>query len=149
MARLETFYKIKNLRDREKQDHQKRYQLAVEAFEEKATLLYDMLKKKEHAEQAFEDQLGQGSVQADLFIQHQNYITKLDEKINELHPAVNQARNQMNQKQTRLTNAHVEVKKFEKIIERKMEKQSQWLKEEEHKFMDELSMQQYLNFQNR
>lgn len=149
MAQLETFYKIKDLRDREKQEHQKKYQRAVENFEQKATTLYETLKKKEVAEQSFEEQLSLSTVQAASFIQHQQYIEKLDQRITALQPEVNHARNQMYEKQTHLTDAHVEVKKFEKIIERKVEKQKQWIKEEEHKFMDELSMQQYLNFQNR
>lgn len=149
MANIETFHKIKDLRNREKQEHQKSYQRAVVTFEEKATKLYDTLKEKEDAERAFEEQLAKQTVQAASFIQHQQYLERLDQRLTALQPEVNQARTQMNQKQTHLTNAHVEVKKFEKIIERKVEKQEQWVKEEDMKFMDELSMQQYLNFQNR
>lgn len=149
MASIETFHKIKDLRNREKQEHQKSYQRAVATFEEKATKLYDILKEKEIAERAFDEQLAKQTVQAASFIQHQQYLERLDQRVTALQPEVNQARTQMNQRQTHLTNAHVEVKKFEKIIERKVEKREQWLKEEDMKFMDELSMQQYLNFQNR
>nr|WP_220127173.1 flagellar export protein FliJ [Halobacillus locisalis] len=140
---------MKDLRNREKQEHLKSYQRAVATFEEKATMLYDTLKEKEVAERAFEDQLAKQTVQAVSFIQHQQYLERLDQRVKALQPEVNQARSQMNHKQAHLTNAHVEVKKFEKIIERKVEKREKWLKEEEMKFMDELSMQQYLNFQNR
>ncbi|MCA0969140.1 flagellar export protein FliJ [Halobacillus litoralis] len=149
MARIEIFHKMRDLRDREKQEHQKNYQRSVEVFEEKATLLYETLKEKEMEEFRFEKQLAEQSVQAMSFIQHQQYIERLEEKVKSLQPRVNQAREQMKTKQKQLTTAHVEVKKFEKIIEQKVEKQEQWVKEEESKFMDELSMQQYLNFQNR
>lgn len=149
MADLKTFYKIKDIRAREKKEKQKQYQEQVEIFEEKAQQLYKVLKQKEEAERQFENCLRSGTVQAMSFIQHQHYLERLDQAIDDLQPQVHKARLGMQTSQEKLTDAYVEVKKFEKLIENKIEKQMFHLKQEENKHMDELSMTQYLNSQNR
>lgn len=149
MATLETFHKIKGLRNREKNEFQKEYQQAVKSFEEHATLLYEALKEKEIAESTFEQQLAKQRMQAATFIEHQQYIERLEKRIESLQPTVNEARKVMLETQSNLTEAHVEVKKFEKLIERKQQKQQKILNDEEAKQMDELSIKQYLTFRNR
>ncbi|WP_281975569.1 flagellar export protein FliJ [Halobacillus litoralis] len=149
MADIQTFEKIKDIRDKEKREKQLFHQEAVDIFERKAEQLYDALKKKETAVHEFNRKLSEKTVQAGSFIQHQNYIARLEEKIDSLQPAVQQARVKMQQSQSKLTEAHVEVKKYETLIENKYLKYQNWVKSEENKHMDELSMQQYLNFQNR
>ncbi|MGP4075606.1 flagellar export protein FliJ [Halobacillus sp. K22] len=149
MARLHAFNKIKDLRDRERTKQEKHHQSQVEAFEKKATQLYEALKEKEQAEQLFHETLSERTVQAITFIQHQQYIERLEERIELLQPEVQHARQAMYHSQEKLTDAYVEVKKFEKLIERKQTKHQQWLKSEENKQMDDLSMRQFLSFQDR
>ncbi|WLR46948.1 flagellar export protein FliJ [Halobacillus litoralis] len=149
MADIQTFQRIRDLRDREKQKTQKLYQEAVNHFEKHAEELYECLKKKETAEKRFEQEMKYHTVRADAIVRHQRYIQGLQETIDHLQPVVQKARINMQQKQAKLSQAHMEVKKFEKIVEHKRDEQWHLMKSEENKQMDELSMQQYLNFQNR
>ncbi|MEC3886083.1 flagellar export protein FliJ [Halobacillus sp. HZG1] len=149
MAEIQTFQRIRDLRDREKQQNHKVYQDAVNDFEKQAEKLYECLRKKELAEKSFEEEMKNQTVRADAIVRHQRYIQSLQETIDHLQPAVQIARVNMQQKQAKLSRAHIEVKKFEKIVEHKQEEQWNFMKHEETKQMDELSMQQYLNFQNR
>ncbi|MCA0983328.1 flagellar export protein FliJ [Halobacillus yeomjeoni] len=149
MAGLQTFYKIKDLHEREKKEKQKDYQHHVEVFEDRATRLCEALKQKESAEEQFQSQLSTKSIQAMTFIQHQHYIDRLEQKINELQPEVQKARTEMQVSQQKLTDAHIQVKKYEKLIENKLENEKFERKQEENKQMDELSMNQYLNSKNR
>ncbi|UOQ43053.1 flagellar export protein FliJ [Halobacillus salinarum] len=149
MARIETFQKIKDLKERDKNEHMKAYRRSVESFEQVATELYETLKEKEQAEDNFYLSLEQKKVPAVSFIQHQQYIQRLDEKAEFLQPRVQTARTTMESSQAKLTDAHVEMKKFQKLIERRIEKDEQGVKEAEAKHMDELSMNQFLNYKNR
>ncbi|UOQ93221.1 flagellar export protein FliJ [Halobacillus shinanisalinarum] len=149
MTSLQAFHKIKDLHEREKKEKQKHYQEQVDVFESLATNLYEMLKKKEAAEQSFHEGLTHSKVKAQSFIHHRRYVEQLENEIMKLQPEVQQARAQMEAAQARLSSAHVEVKKFEKLIDNKLERHRQWLKEEESKQMDELSTRQYLTYKNR
>ncbi|ASF39464.1 flagellar export protein FliJ [Halobacillus halophilus] len=149
MAHLRAFHKIKDLRDRERTEQEKQHQSRVETFEQKATQLYEVLKEKEEAEQSFHQTLSKRTIQAMTFIQHQQYIERLEERIDSLQPEVQDARQAMYNSQEKLTDAYVEVKKFEKLIEQKQKKHQKWVKDEENKQMDDLSMRQFLNFQSR
>ncbi|GEN54144.1 flagellar export protein FliJ [Halobacillus faecis] len=149
MADVQTFQRIRDLRDREKQKTQIIYQDAVDNFEKIAEKLYECLKKKEIAEKSFEEELKNYTVRAEAIVRHQRYIQGLQQTIDQLQPAVQKARKNMQQKQVKLSAAHIEVKKFEKIVEHKRNEQWDLMKSEENKQMDELSMQQYLNFHNR
>ncbi|WP_226578765.1 flagellar export protein FliJ [Halobacillus litoralis] len=149
MASLKTYEKIRDLRDREKLDKQRKYQSDMESFEMYAHQLYEALKKKEDAVNQFNDQLSKGAVEVQSFIHHQKHIQHLENVIQSLQPSVQHARVKMQQSQEALSNAHVEVKKFDKVIERKEDQQLQMLKDQEIQAMDELSLQQFLNYQNR
>ncbi len=149
MASINSFQKIKELRERDKQAEMKTYQNSVESFEEVATKLFHLLDEKEQAEAKFQGMIGRSKVNASSFIQHQHYIERLDQTVDALQPKVQEARNHMEAAQEKLTNAHVEVKKFQMLIDAKLERKEKWLKSEENKQMDELSMQQFLNYKNR
>ncbi|RWZ60492.1 flagellar export protein FliJ [Halobacillus fulvus] len=149
MASLDAFHKLKELHDRDRKQHQKNHQEAVEVFEDQAEKLYKALKEKEQAEKTFEQQLHQNHVLASAFLQHQSYIERLEERIEGLQPVVSKARTKMNQTQALLSDSYIEVKKFESIIERKQESKKQRIKAEEYKQMDEQSMQQFLNYRDR
>ncbi|GGF11030.1 hypothetical protein GCM10010954_07060 [Halobacillus andaensis] len=149
MTTLQTFYKIKDLQEREKKEKQKVYQEQVDHFETVATDLYELLKRKETAADQFAEQLKLQTVKAQSFIQHEQFIEQLDKQINELQPLVQQARNDMENAHEHLSSAHIEVKKFDSLIDRRLQKHKDWLKVEENKSMDELSTRQFLNYKNR
>ncbi|ELK44742.1 flagellar export protein FliJ [Halobacillus sp. ACCC02827] len=149
MTTIHTFEKIRDLQDRDKKEKQRTHEKAVDQFEEHAYRLYEALKKKEDAIQAFNSTMEKRAIQAHAFLQHQQYIARLEEIIHSLQPLVQQARRKMDRTQTKLTEAYREVKKYERLIENKEEKQKQYAKQEENKNMDEVSMVQYLNRRNR
>jgi flagellar protein FliJ len=149
LSNIQTFQRIRDIRDREKQESQKVHKEAVDTFEKQAELLYETLRKKEEAVDKFNQTLTERAVEANAIVQHQRYIKRLEERIDSLQPAVQKARVHMQHSQVKLSAAHIEVKKFDTLIENKEAKQLNWIKSEENRNMDELSMQQYLNFQNR
>ncbi|MFD2925524.1 flagellar export protein FliJ [Halobacillus naozhouensis] len=149
MTSVQAFHKIKELREQDKKKKQKMYQEQVDAFESVATRLYEKLKKRESVEQSFHESITLSKVKAHSFIHHRRYIDQLDSEIMQLQPQVQHARLQMENAQNNLSSAHMEVKKFEKLIDNKLARHRQWLKEEEKKQMDELSTTQYLNEKNR
>ncbi|WP_026570363.1 MULTISPECIES: flagellar export protein FliJ [Sediminibacillus] len=143
MADAKTFEKLLDLRDREKQTAQKDYKLSVEHFEDVASEMYLLLKKKEDAEVAYQREIGETPASVGNLTFHSEYIAKLKTKISSMQTAVGNARRDMEAKQDKLTAAYVETKKFERMIERKKEKQQAIIKAEESKQMDEISTVQF------
>src|SRR5699024_6011233 len=78
-------------------------------------------------------------------LEQMNYIDSLNKQIISVQKAVNRARDEMNIKQEELTSAHVEMKKYESIIEKRKKEHAEIVEKSERSFMDEISMQQYLN----
>ncbi len=144
MANVATFYKLLDLKETEKNLAQKDYQDAVDQFEEVATQLYHLLKQKEDAEAKYSQAL-QSPTNVETLHLNQQYISRLEKRIEELQPDVKQKRGEMEQKQEDLSSAHVEMKKYEKIIERKEESYRVTEIEHEKKEMDEISMQQFIS----
>jgi len=144
MADVATFYKLLDLQATEKNLAQKDYQESVDQFEEIATKLYHLFKQKEEAEAKYIKAL-ESSTDVRTLHMNQQYIARLDQQINTLQPSVQQARGDMEQKQEKLSSAHVEMKKYEKIIERKEEYHRVSEMEHEKKEMDEISMQQFIS----
>ncbi|SDL74080.1 flagellar export protein FliJ [Sediminibacillus halophilus] len=143
MADSKTLEKLLDLRDRDKQTAQKDYKLSVERFEDVASEMYTLLKKKEDAEAAYQREIGEAPAFVGSLTSHSEYIAKLKTKIARLQTAVGNARKDMETKQDKLTAAYVETKKFERIIERKKEKHQAVVKAEESKQMDEISTLQF------
>lgn len=141
---IETLNKVLNVREKEKLDAQKAYNLAIKSFEDVATQLYNLLKEKEEAEETIEASF-QEPTSIMLIKQQVEYIEILSQKITKLQTEVQKARDEMNQKHGKLTAAHVEVKKFEKIIEIRRKTEEEILKKQDEAFMDEISIQQYIS----
>ncbi|MGM8364137.1 flagellar export protein FliJ [Virgibacillus sp. W0181] len=138
---------VLQLREKEKENAQIAHHQSQKAFEEIATELYTLLKKKETAEGSYASTLSK-SMPIDKIKEQLAYIEALNVKIMRLQDHVNRARKEMEEKQSILTEAYVEVKKFEKVIEnRNIEAEKITLKHEQT-LMDELSIRQYLS-QNR
>ncbi|WP_096269888.1 flagellar export protein FliJ [Paucisalibacillus globulus] len=144
MAGTAVLTKILDIREKEKQDAQLAYRKSVDVFEEVATELLDLLRKKEAAESSYEQ--GLTSNMHLNFIQDQlAYIESLERKVAELQGKVSYARSNMEMKQQVLSDAHVETKKFEKIIEFRTSELLEKVKKVEESFMNEVSIQQYLS----
>lgn len=148
MAETLVLSKILNVRENEKNDAQKVYKQSLDSFEAIATELYHLLKKKEVAEESYEGYL-HTTAQIDIIKEQISYMEILNKKIIKLQNEVQTARTHMESKQMELTDAHIEVKKFEKIIDVRNQAEKVHLKKEENAFMDEISIQQYLIHKNR
>ena len=136
--------KILMLKKREKEESAAEYNQAVKEFEQVATKLYEALKKKEDLEANQMTQITKG-LPINQVRQTQLFIQSLEEKIQQYQQLVVHARSQMQGKEQRLMIKNIEVKKFEKIKEKKQHLYNQLEKQEEKKLMDEISIQQYTN----
>ncbi|WP_067729383.1 flagellar export protein FliJ [Oceanobacillus damuensis] len=140
--------KIMDIRENEKKVAQKAYHQSMDSFEKIATELYSLLRKKENAEVSYDHYI-LSTTPIEKIKEQAAYIEKLNRQINELQKLVQKARNDMEAKQVKLTDAHVEVKKFEKIIEIRKNTEEKHRKRVENNVMDEISINQYLNHKNR
>ncbi|CEI84298.1 hypothetical protein J18TS1_14800 [Oceanobacillus oncorhynchi subsp. incaldanensis] len=148
MAKISSLAKIRDLHDNEKQVAQRAYAESQETFEKIARELYSLLKKKEMAESTFENAI-QASTSIEKIKEQSAYIEKLTNQIQTVQLLVQRARNDMNSKQTKLSEAYIEYKKYDKMIDLKKEEAKAVLKKQEAAFMDEMSMQQYLRQNQR
>ncbi|MFC4557117.1 flagellar export protein FliJ [Virgibacillus kekensis] len=144
MAGTVALSKILHVRENEKQDAQKAYQLAVDSFEDTATKLYNLLRKKEAVEELYENSLHKPT-SIETIREQAGYMDMLNAQVNILQVDVQHARGKMESKHEELKTAHVEVKKFEKIIEHRDTDRIQLMKKNEAVSMDEISVQQYLS----
>lgn len=139
-----TLNKVLGVREQQKLSAQMNYNLSIATFEEVATKLYSLLKKKEEAQGSQEESM-QVPTSIDMIKFQAEYIEQLTVKIANMQKEVQLARYKMDQKHEELTEAHVEVKKFEKMIEFKKKTEDDRLKKEEAATMDDISIQQYLS----
>jgi flagellar FliJ protein len=143
MSGIPVFEKILRVRENEKNAAQSAYHQSMDYFENIATKLYSLLKKKEAAEVHYQS-MAYESIAIERLKEQSTYMEHLNNKINELQQQVVVARNDMETKQQLLSDAYIEVKKFEKLIENRWQAQLMHQEAEEAKLMDEISMQQYL-----
>lgn len=148
MVEIIALSKILNVREREKHNAQKNYHQSIEYFEGVATQLYTLLQKKEKAEEAHEEYI-QRTIPIEKIRVQIAYMETLNKHILQLQQEVQAARTEMESKQVILTDAHVEVKKFEKIITYRKKEQEELIQKNEKISMDEISVQQYLIQKNR
>src|SRR5699024_1870808 len=143
MSETTVFEKILRVRENEKNDEQSAYHQSMDYFEEIAKKLYSLLSKKEAAEDYYQSMTYE-SIAIERLKEQSAYMSHLNEKINQLQQQVIVARNDMEAKQQLLSDAYIEVKKFEKLIERRWQARLIREKTEEAKLMDEISLQQYI-----
>lgn len=136
--------KVLGVREIEKNDAQKEHHQATEKFEHVATKLYNILRKKEDAESQYETWIGDVT-EIEKIKEHLTYIDNLNQQISLLQHQVNEARTEMEHKQDQLTEAYVEVKKFEKVIEIRQKEREEQKHKQEQLFLDEVSIRQYFN----
>lgn len=146
MAETIALSKILRIREKEKMDAEKSYQQSMAFFENIATRLYTLLKRKETVESSFESGM-QDIIPIEKIKEQVAYIEDLNKQILNLQAEVNKARNEMDVEQSKLTDAHIEVKKFEKMIAHRKQVKKEVLQKYENEAMNEISIQQYLRKQ--
>src|SRR5690625_4956970 len=144
MHPTQTLAKILNIREKEKKDAQLAHYESTVHFGKVATTLHTLLVEKENVEKSYEKDYGK-ITSIDKIREQMAYIDYLTQQIVRLQEQVNEARNTMEVKQVKLTDAHVEVKKYEKIIEFRKHEQLKSELRKEQIMMDEVSTQQYVS----
>lgn len=147
MSNPAVLHKILTIREQEKNDAQKEQISARKYFEKVATQLYNALKTKEEAEQTLENYM-KTKAAIDKIKEQSQYIDLLNKNIITLQAKVEQARQEMEFKQKVLTEAHIEMKKIEKMIERREKEQKELNEKLQMNLMDEISIRQFQT-QNR
>ncbi|CAN7430152.1 flagellar export protein FliJ [Rossellomorea sp. LjRoot5] len=137
------FQRILTLKEKEKDEVQEMYRSSIEKFETVAGKLYEFLKKKETLELHQESKL-QGGLSVQDIRHHQQFITNLEKTISYYQDLVIQARNRMNWYEEKLVDMNVEVKKYEKMKEKDLDRFHQNIQSMENKQLDEVSVVQYL-----
>lgn len=143
MSNMRALQKILQVRENEKKNAEQLHAQSVQNFEEIAMNMYNVLKKREKTNEAYDDNI-QDVVSIEKMEQHTRYIEQLNHRLTYLQRQVNEARSVMEQKQVLVTEAHMEKKKIEKLIETRNKRYEAERKRQENAFMDELSMQQFL-----
>ncbi|MDQ0253712.1 flagellar FliJ protein [Evansella vedderi] len=137
-----TLQKVLEVKENERSEAQAAYKSSLKKFEEIATKLYHILKKKEDLLATYEDSLNKG-VSINHIQQTQGTLQYLQQEIDHLQRETQNARAYMNEKQRMLTVTNIELKKYEKMKEHKLEKYKIQQKVAENKFLDEISVQRY------
>ncbi|KGR86415.1 flagellar export protein FliJ [Lysinibacillus odysseyi] len=114
------FENILNVREQEKNETEMAYKEAVRSFEEIATKLYELLKKKEDLLAFQQERLVTGS-SIDEISHYARFINSMEKTINDVQQKVVQARAKMNWQEQKLVEKNLEVRKFEKMRERDFE----------------------------
>src|SRR5690625_2503219 len=132
---VNTLMKVLQIREREKKEAQVNHSESVATFERLAKKLYTLLVKKEQLEQ----ELSFNNYEAVSIGEIQNkshYLDFLTKEALSLQNEVNHARERMEQKREYLTEAHIEMKKIEKMIETRQKEIDEQVKRDENLFMD-------------
>ncbi|WP_216827986.1 flagellar export protein FliJ [Alkalihalobacterium elongatum] len=139
-----TLQKVLEIKENEKQASENEYSKATREFEDTATRLYDLLKKKEDLEAGCQQQMNEG-IPVHQLQQHQTILMRLNVDIEKQQQSTNLARNLMYQKQKELVNASIELRKYEKMKELKYQEYIEEQKKLDNMRMDEISLQLYVN----
>lgn len=136
------FQQILTVREQEKSESEMAYKEAVRTFEEIATKLYDLLKKKEDLLAYQQNRLEVGA-SIDEVTHYARFIDSLEKTIADVQQKVMQARAKMNWHEQKLLEKNLEVRKYEKMREKDLEA----FKEEQNRLetilLDELSSVAY------
>ena len=136
------FEKVLTIREQEKNETEMAYKESVRSFEEVATKLYDLLKKKEDLIAFQQDRLTVGS-SIDEIHHYARFIDSLEKTIADVQQKVIQARAKMNWHEDKLLEKNLEVRKFEKMREKDFKLYQQEQDRIESLFLDEISLLTY------
>lgn len=113
-------YRFENvlvLRDQEKNEMELAFKNSVKHFEDVATKLYDMLKKKEDVLAIQQERMTIGFSVNDIH-HFSRFISGLEKSIADMQQKVVQARSKMNWHEEKLVEKTLEVRKYEKMKEK-------------------------------
>ena len=139
------FSKVLTVKEQEKSETEIAYKESVNTFEQVATELYTLLKKREDTLDQQNSRLSNG-LSVDGIHHYTHYLDALQKRIEVLQQEVIQARAKMNWYEERLLEKSLEVRKFEKIREKDLESFQIEQNRQESLFLDEISS---LKFQNK
>lgn len=132
------FEKILVVREQEKNESEMAFKESVQVFEDIATKLYDLLKKKEDLTTYQQERLAVGS-SIDEINHYSRFIDSMEKTIADVQQKVVQARAKMNWHEQKLLEKNLEVRKYEKMRENDYE----YYKEDQQRIeaiqLDELS----------
>lgn len=144
MQQTEMLSKILNIREQEKKDAQIAHHTSMTFFDRVASKLSTLTNEKAKAEKAYQEYLAEMTT-IEKIREQTAYIEKINMQIVTMQAEAKKAREKMEAKQAILTDAHIEVKKFEKIIDNREHEQLQLAERAEQMMMDEISTKQYLS----
>ena len=113
-------YRFENVlvvRDQEKNEMELAFKDSVRHFEDVATKLYEMLKKKEVVLENQQERMTIGSTVDDIH-HFSRFISGLERSIADMQQKVVQARSKMNWHEEKLVEKTLEVRKYEKMKEK-------------------------------
>lgn len=142
------FQQILTIREQEKNETEMAYKDATKAFEDVATKLYDLLKKKEDLIDYQQQRLKIGA-SIDEVHHYARFIDSLEKTIADAQQKVIQARAKMQWYEEKLLEKNLEVRKFEKMREKDHERFKEEQSRIEMNFLDEVSLQTYNKKGNR
>ena len=132
------FEKILVVKDQEKTESELAFKESVQVFEEIATKLYDLLKKKEDLISYQQERLKVGS-SIDEINHYSKFIDSMEKTIEDVQQKVVQARAKMNWHEQKLLEKNLEVRKYEKMRENDFEHFKEDQLRTEAILLDELS----------
>jgi flagellar protein FliJ len=134
--------KVLSVKQKEKESIELELGEAVQAFESIAEEVYSLLKRKEDIENLSNQQFQQRIFVNDLQ-NTQRFILSMTNKIKELQPVLQRARERMQVIQQKLLQQTIEVKKYEKLKEKQFHAYEMELISYENKQNDEFSVLRY------
>ncbi len=138
-------YRFENVlvvRDQEKSEMELAFKNSVRQFEDVATKLYDMLKKKEDVLATQQERMTIGFNVDDIH-HFSRFITGLEKSIADMQQKVVQARSKMNWHEEKLVEKTLEVRKYEKMKEKDLSEFKFEQERLEMNQLDELSSLKY------
>jgi flagellar protein FliJ len=134
--------KVLSVKQKEKESIELELGEAVQAFESIAEEIYSLLKRKEDIENLSNQQFQKRIVVNDLQ-NTQRFILSMTNKIKDLQPILQRARERMQIIQQKLLQQTIEVKKYEKLKEKQFHAYEMELTSFENKQNDEFSVLRY------
>jgi len=131
--------KVLSVKQKEKETIEQELGEAVQAFESIAEEIYSLLKRKEDIENLSNHHYQQKMIVNDLQ-NTQRFLLSMTNKIKELQPVLQRARERMQIIQQKLLQQTIEVKKYEKLKEKQFTDYKLELSSYENKQNDEFSV---------
>lgn len=141
------FEKVLTYREQQKNETESAYKESVRQFEQVATKLYELLKKKEDVVEEQQKKMMNG-FSIDKIHHYARFIESMENKIASMQQEVVQARVKMNWYEEKLLEKTLEVRKFEKMKEKDREHYRAEMEHLEAMQLDELSTLKYRKKEN-